>query len=199
MVPLSKIYIQILHVGGNHWITITNFDASISKLFDDRALLYDSALPRNIAFEMKQQICSFTRPSSKVFRFDVMNTMAQPNLFDCGLFAIANATEIAFGYNPSKCVWDLQNARSHLIKCLETGKMERFPVVKERRIPFGGAVKTSVQEDIHCICHMPYNKATDMIQCSFCLVWFHSVCIDISNVKDYSDNKWFCLKCSALL
>ena len=104
VVPLSKIYIQILHVGGNHWITISNLDMSISKLFDDRALLYDSALPRNIAFEMKQQICSFTRPSSKVFRFDVINTMAQPNLFDCGLFAIANATEIAFGYNPSKCV-----------------------------------------------------------------------------------------------
>ena len=59
-------------------------------------------------------------------------------------------------------------------------------------------MKTSVQEDIHCICRMPYNKATDMIQCSFCLVWFHSVCIDISNVKDYSDNKWFCLKCSAM-
>ena len=61
--------------------------------------------------------------------------------------------------------------------------MERFPEVRERRIPFGGAVKTSIQEDIHCICRMPYNKATDMIQCSSCLVWFHSVCIDISNVK----------------
>ena len=46
---------------------------------DQTALLYDCALPRNIAFEMKQQICSFIRPSSKVFRFDVMNTMAQPN------------------------------------------------------------------------------------------------------------------------
>ena len=61
-----------------------------------------------------------------------MNTMAQTNLFDCGLFAITNATEIAFGYNPSKCVLDLQNPRSHLIKCLEAGEMEHFPVVKER-------------------------------------------------------------------
>ena len=44
--------------------------------------------------------------------------------------------------------------RQHLISCLENQKMERFPVLKERRIPFDGAVIFSVEEDIFCICRI---------------------------------------------
>ncbi len=200
VVPLSKIYIQILHVNSNHWIATTNFDTSADKVFDDRILIYDSGHANKITSEIQQQVCSFTRPSAKIFKFDVMDTMTQPNLSDCGVFAIANATEIAFRFNPVKCVWDLRNARRHLIRCLEGGKMERFPIVKQRRVPFGRAIKTYKEEEIHCVCRMPFKKnVASMIQCSFCRVWFHSVCVDIVNVNDYSgDTKWFCSKCDKL-
>ena len=81
-----------------------------------------------------------------------MNIMAQPNSYDCGLFAIANATGLR---NPAKCVWDTKKMRSHLIQCLVKDKMECFPILRERRVPFGGAVKVSLEEDIHCNCRMP--------------------------------------------
>ncbi len=113
--------------------------------------------------------------------------------------AIANATEIAYGQSTAVCVWDLQKARGHLIRCFEQGKMERFPILRERRIPFGGAIRNFVEQEIHCSCRMPFNKDIDnMIQCSLCNVWFHATYDGVDNVADYSRN-WFCSKCVKIL
>ena len=127
-----------------------------------------------------------------------MNIMRQSNKHDCGLFSIATITDIALGFNPAKCVWDMNKMRRHLITCFETKKMERFPILKERRIPFGSAVVYSHQEDIFCYCRMPYDKAIDMIQCEFCALWFHNKCVAIDNVNDYQDKKWLCENCQPL-
>ena len=56
--------------------------------------------------------------------------------------------------NPAKCVWDLVKARHHLIQCPEEGRIDRFPTIKERRVPFGGAIKTSEEETVYCTCRM---------------------------------------------
>ena len=90
--------------------------------------------------------------------------------------------------------------RRHLIKCFEDNKMEPFPLLRERRVPFGSAVKHSEVDAIHCICHMPYEKSSaDMIQCLMCKTWYHSSCINITSVKDYKTKKWFCVKCDCLM
>ena len=156
--------------------------------------VFDSLLSKNISLNTKQQICSFLKPLAKSVTFEVMNVMAQPNDHDCALFAIANVTEILFGHNPGKSACDVKNMWNHLITCLEQKRMEQFPIVKQRRLPFGGAVKVSVDEDIHYICRMPYDKTLDMIQCSFCSVWFHGTCVHIDNT-DYLSEKWTCCKC----
>ena len=121
--------------------------------------------------------------------------MSQPNSYDCGIFSIANAIEIACGRNPTKCVWDLVKARHHLIQCLEEGRIDRFPTIKECRVPFGGAIKTSEEENIYCTCRMPYDNVTDMIQCRLCNKWFHCACVDICDLDDYCKKDWFCMKC----
>ncbi len=36
--------------------------------------------------------------------------------------------------------------------------MERFPIVKQRRVPFGRAIKTYQEEEIHRVCRMPFKK-----------------------------------------
>ena len=41
----------------------------------------------------------------------------QANLCDCGLFAIANETALAFGTDPSAAKLDVGNMRAHLTKC----------------------------------------------------------------------------------
>ena len=49
---------------------------------------------------------------------------------DCGLFALATATALANGEEPGSCIFDQKQMRPHLIKCLEAGKAEGFPVRK---------------------------------------------------------------------
>ena len=58
--------------------------------------------------------------------------------------------------------------REHLIQAFKKKKLDQFPVVKERRVPFGGAIKHSEVVDIYCDCHMPCDGSSggDMIQCS---------------------------------
>ena len=46
---------------------------------------------------------------------------------DCGLFAIAYATELAHGGDPAKVVYSQGEMRSHFIKCLENGILTPFP------------------------------------------------------------------------
>ena len=43
------------------------------------------------------------------------NCMSQPNGSDCGVYAIAAATELAYGYDPVFCHWDTISMRAHLL------------------------------------------------------------------------------------
>ena len=60
-----------------------------------------------------------------------MNVVAQQNADDCGVHAIAYATELAHGTDPVLCSWDFENMRPHLIQCLESGVIARFPKLGE--------------------------------------------------------------------
>ena len=54
----------------------------------------------------------------------------QTNGNDCGLYAIANATALAFGRDPSKEQYIPSKLREHLLKCLEEKEMRLFPIAK---------------------------------------------------------------------
>ena len=105
------------------------------------------------------------------------------------------------GHNPAKCVWNIKELRSHLINAFKKKIFENFPVLRERSVPFGGAIIHSEVEDIFCDCCMPYDGSSsgDMIQCSTCKGWYHSTCINISCVSEYRNKKWFCVKCDGLI
>ena len=79
--------------------------------------IYDSLPRRNVHHSIVKQICSFFKPPLRCesVKFDVMNTEKQPNGFDCGVFALACATELAFGCDPVLREWDVKNMRPHLI------------------------------------------------------------------------------------
>ena len=97
-----------------------------------------------IDMDTKLQICSFIRPSCDVLTLRMPNIQRQPNSCDCGVFSIAVATELALGRDPHLCYWDTTQMRSHLIKCLEQGKMESFPQKKCRHIPPGNRYKKTM-------------------------------------------------------
>ena len=58
----------------------------------------------------------------------VMQTQKQVGGNDCGPFAIAIATSIAFGADPTKLLFDQAAMRSHLVQCFTDKVMTLFPV-----------------------------------------------------------------------
>lgn len=46
---------------------------------------------------------------------------------DCGVFAVAYCTSLAYGQNPSLFVYDI-------VMCFKNKKMEPFPVLREQRL-----------------------------------------------------------------
>ena len=57
----------------------------------------------------------------------VLPVQQQNGYRDCGLFAIAFATEICRGQDPSRAVFIQTQMRVHLLKCLTKGNMMPFP------------------------------------------------------------------------
>ena len=51
----------------------------------------------------------------------------QEGINDCGLFAIAAATALAFGSKPARL--QQSNMRQNLLKCIKDGIMTLFPIV----------------------------------------------------------------------
>ena len=123
------------------------------------------------------------------------NVETQRNSYDCGVHAIANATELALGRDPVVCRWDGGRMREHLKTCLEEGVMKSFPTLGKKRVPFGSRVRNTVLERLYCTCRMPNDKTRPMISCDNCHGWFHNDCVNLANEESCSDMKWSCMKC----
>ena len=188
-------YVQVLHVSNSHWITVSNVNILNAPEFDS-VFVYDSMLPTKVDMNIKKQVCSLAKHSCSTLNFNIVNVMAQTNSYDCGLFALANITEIIYGHDPAKCLWDTAKMRYHLKSCLESGHMERFPTTRQRRIPFGRRIKHYNKENIYCVCRMPYDELP-MIECCSCRTWFHGKCLNLDITK-YEDKNWKCDECEQL-
>ena len=65
-----------------------------------------------------------------VFALQFSNVYMQTNGSDCGLYAIANATALAFGKAPSRELYIQSKLSEHLIQCLKDIEMRPFPTAK---------------------------------------------------------------------
>ena len=62
-----------------------------------------------------------------------MNIQKQQGFKDCGLFAIANATSICYGDDPTALVYEQHGMRQHLLNCLEKEEMTTHDVSHSRK------------------------------------------------------------------
>ena len=85
-------FVQILHVGGNHWMTVIPVDATTVKVFD--------SMFRCVGTCTSMQSAAMLKSKEDHLHFHIENTQLQEGGVDCGLFAIAYATEFCFGNNP---------------------------------------------------------------------------------------------------
>ena len=113
--------IQIFHSRKYHWITASSVacDPGKIKVYDSSFTSLDATTERMIHNE-------FQSPGVK----SVINTILfqrQKGDKDCGLFAIACATSIAFGIDPAKQKLGQDSLRSHFIECIKEENFSLFP------------------------------------------------------------------------
>lgn len=110
--------VQIIHCRGNHWIVASTLGCSngeVIKVFDS---VYDS-----VDKDTESLILNlFQNDGSPKLEMARMHKQKGGN--DCGLFAIAVATALAFGSNPFQ--FQQSGMREHLLKCFEDRVMTPF-------------------------------------------------------------------------
>ncbi len=124
-IQISKSFdnkIQIFHSRKDHWITVSSVacDHGEIKVYDSSFTSLDRATERLIHKE-------FQSPGVKTV-INIVLFQKQKGVKDCGLFAIACATSIAFGIDPVKQKLKQDSLRSHFLKCIQEKKLSPFPI-----------------------------------------------------------------------
>ena len=113
---VAENVLQILHVGGNHWVVASNIGYTTGEVN-----LYDS-LHSEISIATKMLL-------EKVFgnaKVTLPECSKQIGNHDCGLFAIAFCTTLAHGVPLSEVTLNQHTMRHYLIKCFEQLEMTPF-------------------------------------------------------------------------
>ena len=165
---ISSGSLQILHVNGNHWLAISTLDSDSSGY---EVTVYDS-LNFSLSKETKALLAKLLKTTKKRLLVKFGNTNKQAEFDDCGLFAAAYCTTLAYGQSPSLYVYDQSALREYLINCLEAQHIEPFPIIRERRI----GIANLISIDVFCYCRNT-NDGTPMVCCDGFGEWFQLSCV----------------------
>lgn len=191
-------FVQIVNVN-SHWISLSN---SVSGTVTPGTInCYDSMhrtffeiphIIKNVSASLMFLECNTS------ITVQIPSCKQQIGSNDCGLFAIANATAVCFGFNPSHCVWKQNKMRPHLARCMKNGKMEMFP---HDVCQLTSDVYTTTF-DVFCHCRLPYVEGDSMIECNHCKSWYHRECENISSSRwqklEESNMAYVCSACQQL-
>ena len=113
-------FIQICHCRGDHWITVSTRGCKAGEL-----IVYDSLYMDVDALTAAM----FRRLFDTPLTYIMAGVQKQEGVVDCGAFAIANATAIAFSdtESPIPPKFDQNKLRTHLASCFETKCFSAFP------------------------------------------------------------------------
>ena len=176
---------QILNVSGTHWVTLSTVGSKSGSIqwMDSMHMTPTSDSQRIIA-----DLMQFEGPEISVHLCKVHK---QVGTNDCGLFAVAYATAVCHGLDPTTLQFDQQKMREHMFSCIENNCASPFPISKEQ--PRRRAILKTINFEVHCVCHLPYDGAK-MIKCSKCSRWYHMKCLKLKETK----GTWFCSNCSSV-
>ena len=157
----SNNSIQIHHTDAFHWAVST----SIRRPKSCRARILDS-MSGDLSSSMQCQLAKIYGVTGKsdTMRVEISPVQQQAGSTDCGLFAIAFATDLAFGMDPVKISYQQSAMREHFVKCLENEKMEQFPRSKRSAHINIRRVATI---PVYCTCKMP-ESLDNMVECERC-------------------------------
>ena len=125
--PFFSIAMQILFEEVRlHWVLIASKDGEI--------YMYDSCLSTSPTLSIVIQLLELYGPAVEhnTLLLCLQSTQQQTGKVDCGLFAVAVAVEVAVGGCVENSLMQ-SSMRSHLVKCLEQGKLTPFPTTARPR------------------------------------------------------------------
>ena len=102
----------------DHWIV-----ASTNACKDGDVCVYDSVF--STLDKETNEVVANLFPSASV---KVIKSQKQAGGTDCGLFAIATATALAYGTDPTSITFIQAAMRSHLVQCFTDRVITLFPV-----------------------------------------------------------------------
>ena len=119
-------FVQILHSGGNHWVTVSTVGTQCPTV-----RVFDS-LHNSLPDSTKEQIASLLSTKETEITLQYANVQKQPNDCDCGLFAIAFAMAIFNEQTPEEELFVVTRMREYLYDCIENKMMKHFPAKKRK-------------------------------------------------------------------
>ena len=99
------------------------------------------------------QLCCLLRTNEKNLEVHMMDMQTQSGLNDCGCFAIACATALCYGQNPSRIHWTQSKMRQHLATCLTKSKLTPSPSRRSAR-SVSADIKQTLTFPVFCKCRM---------------------------------------------
>ena len=117
VVKKDKPFIQILYNGSVHWICLFNSDKYRSEI--NTCYILDTLSRGKITKNVEKKICALLLCKEPVIKVVINSVQQQGNGVDCGVFAAAYGTPVAFGENPLLCTYNVPLMRQHLVNCLE--------------------------------------------------------------------------------
>ncbi|XP_065656055.1 uncharacterized protein LOC136081804 isoform X1 [Hydra vulgaris] len=188
----SGKFIQILHNGAMHWLTISNFLSTDLNSID----VFDS-LYYGLSVSGKMQVGSIIMVKDAFLKIQFKDFQKQSGGLDCGLFAIAVATDLCYNHDPSIKCYKQELMRDHLLKCFSDNHLTPFPIETSERKE--KKQSKPINLPLYCICRLPDNKEEKMVKCDNCKEWFHVSCLSIpKTIFENSDHSlhWHCNSCS---
>ena len=188
-------FIQVLHEN-NHWVTISSPTESATSV----VYLYDSSQKECLNKNLVKQIARLRKSEDAELPIFLTAMQQQGNGYDCGIFAIAFATDIVYNHKPEQRTFNQSVMRKHLLAQLENKTITLFPQqakrVKRRK-------EVTPRFPLYCNCRVSFfegdpkeEKVFFMAFCSVCGEWYHERCENIPVVTFHNVKKTAVWKCS---
>ena len=81
----------------------------------------------SVSTDTKLQIASLLCTGNQRITLKIQKVQFQKGAFDCGAYAIAFATDLAYGNNPASREYEQTKLQSHFLECLSKKKIVPFP------------------------------------------------------------------------
>ena len=180
LIPQPDEFLQILNVNGNHWILLSTIGCPPATIN-----VYDS-LHGNLPPPAQRVVADLLQCKEANITIRYMDVQWRSNGYDCGLFALANATALCAGTDPTSVTLEQSKMRKHFLACLERNCLMPFPIRGQRRRVSPARID---RFSIYCVCRLT-DDGSQMIQCNHCQEWFHTNCVRVAR-KYIHEKYWF--------